>query len=185
MEIPRELFYLSALFFATMAVVAFIRAHREKERFYYAGGGLCLLYLAWSILFILDQVRLAAIPAVAAIIVSVVMLPELNRFQERRMREVDIEGPMRMGDFFFSNTYSGWLKLAYRHGLGVTVILYFLLFEVFAGGMLLVLNLLYDLPSSLMLGLTITGIIMATLFYRQIKRALTTIHLPPSSPTEK
>ena len=184
MEIPHELFYLSALFFAAMTVVAFIRARREKERFYYKGGGLCLLYLAWSILFILDQVRLAAIPAVAAIIVGVVMLPELNRFQERRMREVDIEGPMRVADFL-SNTYSGWLKLAYRHGLGVTVILYFIFFEAFAAGMFLALDLLYDLPSSLMLSMTITGILMAIFFYRQIKRALTTIHLPPGSPTEK
>lgn len=184
MEIPRELFYLSAFFFAAMAVVAFFRARREKERFYYMGGGLCLLYLAWSILFILGQVRLAAIPVVAAIIVSVVMLPELNRFQVRRMREVDIEGPLRAADFL-SNTYSGWLKLAYRRGLGVTVILYFIFFEAFAAGMFLALDLFYDLPSSLMLSLTISGILMAILFYRQIKRVLTTIHPPPSSPTKK
>ena len=184
MEIPHELFYLSAFFFAAMAVVAFIRAHREKERFYYLGGGLCLLYLAWSILFILDQIRLAAILAVAAIIFSVVILPELNRFRERRMREVDIEGPLRVADFL-SNTHSGWLKLAYRHGLGVTVILYFIFFEAFAAGMLLALDLFYDLPSSLILSLMITGILMAISFYRQIKRALTTIHPPPGSLTEK
>ena len=184
MEIPRELFYLSAIFFAATAVVAFIRARREKERFYYMGGGLSLLYLAWSILFILDQVPLAAILAVAAIIVSVVMLPELNRFHERRMREVDIESPLRAADFL-SNTHSGWLKLAYRRGLGITVILYLLQFEVITGGMLLALDLFYDLPSSLILSLIFSGIFMAILFYIQIKRALTTIHQPPGSPTEK
>jgi len=117
-------------------------------------------------------------------IVSIVMLPELNRFQDRRMREVDIESPLRVADFF-SNTYSGWLKLAYRHGLGVTVILYFIQFEVLTGGMLLALNLFYDLPSVLILSQLTTGIFLVIWFYRRIKRALTTIHPPSGSPTEK
>jgi len=132
----------------------------------------------------LDQVQLAGVFWLIAMIVSIVMLPELNRFQERRMREVDIESPLRVADFF-SNTYSGWLKLAYRHGLGVTVILYFIQFEVLTGGMLLALNLFYDLPSVLILSQLTTGIFLVIWFYRRIKRALTTIHPPSGSPTEK
>ena len=143
MEIPYELFYLSAIFFAVLVVVSFYRAYREKERFNYIVGGLCLLGLVWSIMFVLDQVLLTGLFWLVAMIISVVMLPELVAFQARQMREVDIESPLRVGELF-SKTYSGWLKLAYRHGLGVTVILYFLLFEVFTGGMLLVLNLFYD-----------------------------------------
>jgi hypothetical protein len=184
MEIPRELFYLTAFLFAVMAVVEFFRAYREKERFYYVGGGLCLLGLVWSILFVLDQVALAVVFWVVAMVVSIVMLPELTAFQDRRMGEVDVESPLRVADFF-SNTYSGWLKLAYRHGLGVTVILYFLQFEVITGGMLLALNLFYDLPSRLILSVLASGIGLVILLYRQLKRALTTIHLPPGSPTEK
>ena len=133
MEIPHELFYLTAFLFAAMAVVAFFRAYREKERFYYVRVVLCLLGLAWSILFVLDQVALAILFVVVAMIFSIVMRPEASAFQDRRMGEVDIEGPLRVGEFF-SNTYSGWLKLAYRHGLGITVLLYFLQFEVFTGG---------------------------------------------------
>jgi len=184
MEIPRELFFLSAFFFAVMAVVKFFRAYREKERVHYVGGGLCLLGLAWSILFVLDQVALAGVFWVVAMMVSVVMLPGLDAFIDRRMGEVDVEGPLRVGEFF-SNTYSGWLKLAYRHGLGIMVILYFLQFEVFTVGMLLALNRFYDIPSGLMLSVSSTGIFLAIGFYRQIKRALTTIHLPSGSPTEK
>lgn len=184
MEIPRELFYLTALFFAAMAVVAFFRAYREKERFHYVRAVICLLGLAWSILFIRGQVALATLFVGVTLIFSVVMRPEASAFQDRRMREADIEGPLRVGEFF-SNTYSGWLKLATRHGLGVTVILYFLLFEVFTGGILLALNLLYDIPSELILSVLTSGILLGILFYRQIKRALTTNHPPSGSPTEK
>jgi len=35
MEISHELFYLSAILFAVLVVVAFYRAYREKERFGY------------------------------------------------------------------------------------------------------------------------------------------------------
>jgi hypothetical protein len=115
-------------------------------------------------------------------IISIVMLPELLAFQDRQMGEVDIERPLRLGEFF-SNTNSGWLKLAYRLGLGITVILYFLLCEVFAGGILLVLNLFYDLPSGLILFVLTTGSFLAILLYRQIKRALASIRLPSSSPS--
>jgi len=184
MEIPYELFYLSAFLFAVLAVVAFFRAYREKEKFYNIVGVLCLCGLVWSIMFVLDQVLLAGIFWAVAMIISIVMLPELTAFQGHRMGEVDIESPLRLWEFF-SNTYSGWLKLAYRHGLGMTVILYFLLFEVFTGGILFVLNLFYDLPSGLILSVLTTGIFLAILLYRQIKRALTTIHLPSRSLTEK
>ena len=190
MEIPLELFYLSALFFAALVAVSFYRAYREKERVYYVGGGLCLLGLVWSILFALDQVPLAGLFWVVAMIVSVVMWPELVAFQDRQMREVDIESPLRVADFF-SNTYSGWLKLAHRHGLGITVILYFLLFELVAGGMLLALDLFYDLFYELdliygfMLVILIMPIFPVIRFYRQIKRALTSIRLPSGSLTEK
>jgi len=172
MEIPHGLFYLSAFFFAAMVVVAFYRAYREKDRFYYVGGGLCLLGVVWSILFVLDQVPLAELFWVVAMIVSVVKWPELVAFQDHQMREVDIESPLRVGEFF-SNTYSGWLKLAYRHGLGVMVILYFIFFEVIIGGMLLVLDLFYDLPSRLILIILTQGIFPVIFLYRQIKRALT------------
>jgi hypothetical protein len=184
MEIPHGLFYLSAFFFAAMVVVAFYRAYREQKRVYYVGGGVCLLCVVGSILLVLDQVPLAGLFWVVAMIVSVVMLPEASAFQDRLMREVDIESPLRVGDFF-SNTNSGWLKLAFRHGLGMTVILYILLIEVIAGGMLLVLNLFYDLPSMFILMLLIIGVFPAISFYRQIKRALTSIHLPSGSLTEK
>ena len=184
MEIPLELFILSAILFAVLVVVSFYRAYREKERFGYLVGGLCLLGLVWSILFVLDQAPLAGLFWVVAMIVSVVMLPELVAFQVRQMREVDIESPLRVGELF-SNTYSGWLKLAYRHGMGVTVILYFLLFEVFTGGMLLALDLFYDLPSGLILSVSNTGIFLTIWHYIRIKRALNTIHLPSFSLAEK
>ena len=190
MKIPYELFYLSAFFFAFIAIVAFVRAYRERNRIYYVGGGLCLLGAIWFILLVLDQTLLAGLFLAVAMIISIVILPELTAFQDRQMREVDVEGPLRVADFF-SNTYSGWLKLSYRHGLGVTVILYFLLFELIIGGMLLALDLFYEF----FYGLTfIYGFILVILtmplfpvirFYRRIKRALTSIRLTPDSPTEK
>jgi len=135
-------------------------------------------------MFILGQLSLARVFWVIAMIFSVVMLPELVAFQDRQMGEVDIQSPMRLRDFL-SKTNSGWLKLASNHGVGMTVILYFLFIEAIAGGMLLALNLFYDLPSRLILSVFTSGICLIGLFYRQMKRGLTTIHLPSSSPTER
>ena len=135
MEIPLGLFYLSALFFAAMVVVTFFRAYRERERISYVVVVLCLLGFIWSILFVLGHVPLAGLFWVVAMMVSVFMRPELRELQDRQMREVDVKSPLRLGKLF-SNTHSEWLKLAYRHGLGVTVILFFLQFEVIAMGLL-------------------------------------------------
>jgi hypothetical protein len=185
MEIPHELFILSALLFAATTAIAFIRALREKERFYYTGIGISLLGLAWSITAILDQIQLTTVFWLIAMIVSIAKWPELNRFQDRLMLKVDIESPLRAADFL-SNTYSGWLKLAYRHGLGATVILYTLQSIFITGGMLLALYRLYDFPFSvILLSVSITNIFLAIRLYRQIKRALTTIHPPSGSLTEK
>ena len=185
MAISHELFILSALIFAAAAAIAFIRARREKERLYYTGVGLSLLGLAWSITAILDQLQLTIVFWLIAMIVSIVKLPELNRFQHRLMKGVDIESPLRAADFF-SNTYGGWLKLAYRHGLGATVILYLFISVVITGGMLLALNQLYELPlSAILASVSITNIFLAIRLYRQIKRALNTTHPLPDSPTAK
>ena len=184
MEIQPDLFILSALIFAASAVIAFIRARREKERFYYTGIGLCLLGLAWSITAILGQIQLTIVFFLIAMIVSIVKLPELKEFQDRRMREVDIESPLRAADFF-SNTYSGWLKLAYRHGPRATIILFILQSVVITGGMLLALYRFYDFPLRLILFVLISIIFLVIRLYRQIKRVLTTTHLPPGSPTEQ
>ncbi|UCH57875.1 MAG: hypothetical protein JSV18_02945 [Candidatus Bathyarchaeota archaeon] len=172
MEIPYELFYFSAIFFAVIAVVAFVRAYRDKKRFFYIGGGLCLLGVVWSILLVLDQVSLAGLFWVVAMIISIVMLPELIRFGSDQMREVDITSPLRAADFF-SNRYSGWLKLAYKRGLGVAVILYSMQFAAIVGTMLLAVNLFYDLPvAEFILPFVFGGAITnAIIFYIQFKRA--------------
>ena len=172
MEIPYELFYFGIIFFAAMAVVSFFRAYQEKKRFYYIGGGLCLLGVVWSFLISIDQVPLAGLFWVVAMIISIVMLPELIRFGSDRMREVDIASPLRVADFF-SNTYSGWLKLAYKHGLGVAVILYSLQFVAIGGTALLVINLFYDLPLAEFILPFVAGgaITNAIIFYIQFKKA--------------
>jgi len=107
MEIPHELFYLSTFFFAAMVVVAFSRAYRERNRVYYVGVGLCLLGAVWSILLVLDQVPLAGLVWLAAIIISIVMLPELTRFQDSRMREWTSRAPCEWGSSFQTHTADG------------------------------------------------------------------------------
>jgi hypothetical protein len=57
--------------------------------------------------------------------------------------------------------------------------------EVISAGILLVLNLFYDLPSSLILSVLTMGIFPAIFLYRQIKRALPTIHLLSRGSIEK
>ena len=174
MEIPYGLFYFGTLFFAVMAVIAFFRAHREKKRFYNIGGGLSLFGAVGSILIVLDQVPLAGLFWVVAMMISIAMLPELIKFGSDRMREVDIASPLRATDFF-SNTYSGWLKLAYKRGLRVTVILYSMLFVAISGTMLLAVNIFYDFPPvEYFLPFVVGGAITnAILFYIQFKRTLT------------
>jgi len=176
MEIPYELFYLSTFFFAVMVVVSFFRAYREKEKLYYLGAVLCLLGLVWSILFVIEQVPLAGLVWVVAMMVSIVMLPKLTAFQDRQIREVDVESPLRVRDFFF-NRYSGWLKLAYRHGLMVTAILYLMYSELIDGVMLLALDLFYDLPSGLITSTLTATTFSVVWFCRPIKKALTSIRV--------
>jgi len=184
MEIPVELFYLGALFFGVLAVHVFHRALREKERFHYIVGVLCLLALAGSLMLALNQVTYGGIFWLIAMILSVVMFPELQAYQDRRMGEVDVESPMRLGEFLFSNRYSGWLKLAHRHGLGITIVLFFLYFEALTAGMILALNLLYELPLRLFPMTLMGGATMSIILHGQIKRALTSTHQPTATPTE-
>ena len=121
------MFYFYTFFFAVMAVITFFRAIREKKRIFYVGGVLYLLGAVWSLLFVLEQVILGGLFWIVSMIISIAMLPELNKFEADRMREVDIASTLRAADFF-SNTNSGWLKLAYKRGLGTSVILYTLQF---------------------------------------------------------
>ena len=182
MEIPRGLFYFYTFFFAVLAVVAFVRAHREKKRIFYVSGGLCLLGSGWSLLFVLDQALLGGLFWVVAMIISIVMLPELNKFEVDQMREVDIAGPLKIADFF-SKSNNGWLKLAYKRGLGMSVVLYTMQFAVVGVMMLLGLNLFYPSLMGFILPAVIGGAIFTVIrFHILIKRALTSIRLPSGSP---
>ncbi len=107
-------------------------------------------------------------------IISIVMLPELIRFGSDRMRGVDVTSPLRAADFF-SNKYSGWLKLAYKHGLGVAIILFSMLFVAIGGAMFLAVNLFFDLPPAEFILPFVAGgaITNAIIFYIQFKRAQT------------
>ena len=172
MDIPTDFFVLSTLFFIGVSIIAAIRANKDRHRVNYVGVGLCLLGAIWSILIVYDQVSFAGFVWVSAMIISVIMLPELAKHQDEKMRTVDVESPLRLVDFF-SNTQDGWLKLAYRYGAGVVTALYVLQALVIGVVLFSVLHHIYGISFGFIYPFLTMSILLTTYrFYRQIKRVL-------------
>ena len=104
-------------------------------------------------------------------ILSVIMLPELNKHVDQQIMMIDIESPIRLREFFTS-PYSGWLKLAYRHGIGLAVLCYVIQDVVIYGAALLALEYFYGIGIRLTVyPMTIIPITTYRL-YRQIEKRL-------------
>jgi len=170
MDIPTELFSLSAVFFALFSLVAIRKAIKEKIRIFTIGAVLSVLATIWSILFVFEQVSFAALFWASAMIISIIALPELSRYQVERMRQVDAESSLRLRDFF-SNTNDAWIKIAYRNGINSALALY-ILQTIFLGAILIyALDHLYDIPLRYMfIALTAGALQSAYILSQQIKQ---------------
>ena len=145
MEIPTNFFILSTVFFALLSIISIYKAVKEKNKIFSIAALLTILGTLWSILFVYDQVSFAAVFWVSAIIISIIYLPELTKHQEQKMRLVDAKESIRLSDFF-SSTYDAWIKIAYKNGIDVAIILYFIQFVLIGTVLIYVLNYFYSIP---------------------------------------
>jgi hypothetical protein len=145
MEIPTNFFILSTVFFALLSLFAIYKAVKEKIKIFAISALLTILGTLWSILFVYDQVSLAAVFWASAMIISIIYLPNLSSYQDEKMRLVNARGSIRLSDFF-SNTNDAWIKIAYRNGIEVAVILYFVQIILIGVVLIYVFDYFYNIP---------------------------------------
>ncbi len=171
MEIPRELFILSTIMFTGLSIDLARKAIREKTTILYTTLLLTVLGSVWSILAVFDQIEYAAVAWVSAMIISILMMPELSKHVDQQIMEINIGSPLRLREFFTSQQ-SGWLKLAYRHGVGLAILGYVVYAVVIYSVALLALDYFYDMGKNLTV-YTMTIIPITTYrLYRQIEKRL-------------
>ena len=173
MEIPRTLFILSTIMFTVLSIDLARKAIHEKTTILYTTLVLTLLGSIWSVLAVFDQIVYAAVTWVSAMIISVFMMPELSKHVDNQLNEIDITGPLRFREFF-TNQQSGWLKLAYRQGVGFAILVYAVHAVVIYGVALLALEYFYGIGLRLtVFSMTIIPI-MSYRLYKQMQRRVTT-----------
>ena len=180
MEIPREIFILSAIMFTVLSVNMARKALKEKTKLQYITLLLMVLSVTWSILAAVNQIGFAAIAWGTAMIVSIINLPEAGKHIDQQLLEVDLDSPITPRDIISSH-YGLWVKVAYRYGIGYAILGYIIQGVVVCGGILLVLDHLYGLPSNLYS--IVIGIVPVTAYqsYRQIEKRLAV----KTNPTEQ
>lgn len=171
MDIPREIFVLSALLFAYVSVKTARKTYEEKTKLNYITLLLMVLSFGWSVLAALDMIEFAAIAWFATMIISLINLPELGRHIDQQLLEMDERESIRISDFF-TRQQLGWLKLAYRRGIGVSVLGYFVFNTIIYGLVLLALDYFYGFKIGISVyALTIIPVSTYRL-YRQIEKRL-------------
>jgi hypothetical protein len=168
MGIPRELFILSAIMFTVLSVDMARKAMKEKSKLQYITLLLVVLGSVWSILAAFNQIGFAAIAWVAAMIISIINLPELGTHIDQQLLKVDVEDSFRINEIL-RGQQSGWLKLAYQHGIGYAVLGYFAYIIVIWGCILLALDYFFVLEMNLSV-FALTFIPIST--YRQYKQIM-------------
>ena len=172
MEIPTGFFILSTIFFALLSIFSLYKAFNEKIKIFAIGALLPIFGSIWSILFVYDQVSLAAVFWVSAMIISIIYLPELTKHQEQTMIQVNLRSSIRLRDFF-SNTNDAWIKIAYQNGIDVAVVLYFVQIILFGVVLIYVLDYFYSIPlESISIALMIRALFSAYRLYKQIQRII-------------
>lgn len=171
MEIPRELFVFSALLFAYVSLKIARKAYEEKTKLHYITLLLMVLSFGWSVLAALGMIEFAAIAWFVTLIISLINLPELGRHIDQQLLEMDEREPIRITEFF-TRQQLGWLKLAYRHGIGVSVLGHFIFNTIIYGLALLALDHFYGIKIGVSV-YALTFIPVSTYrLYRQIEKRL-------------
>lgn len=170
MEIPTDFFILSTIFFALLSIYAIYKAIKDKIKIFAIGALLTILGTIWSILFVYEQVSLAAVFWTSAMIISIINLPELTKHQEQKMVQANPRSSVRLRDFF-SNTNDAWIKIAYRNGIDVAVTLYFVQIILIGAVLIYIINYFYNIPLEYMSIALIPSTIFSTYrLYKQIQR---------------
>ena len=171
MEIPTGFFILSTIFFALLSIFAIYKAFNEKNKIFAIRALLPIFGTLWSILFVYDQVSSTMVFWTLANIISIIYPPKLTKHQEQRMRQVNKRGSLRLRDFF-SNTIDAWIKIAYRNGIDVAVVLYFVQIVLFGVVLIYVLDYFYSIPESISIALMTCALFSAYRLYKQIQRII-------------
>jgi hypothetical protein len=159
------------VFFGVTAIDNFVRAYRNKEKFFYGSGAACLVMVGVCILPIFGQYLLAIIIIILLGIVSAAAYPKVKKMNEReyakQVKEVDVSAPLRWRDFL---TIAAMLKLASKYGVLKATLLYEIFIGAIISSVFFILGVsLIDIAKHMLLPLIISSII----FYRNINKALT------------
>ena len=164
-SIPFELLTIGVVFFAGMGIANSIKAHRRKEKEYYYSGLICFLVVVQFFLLISGQIHAMFALWAFVIFVSAWRLPRIQKIVDKELREMDISGPIKAGDFL---RYDGWVKLAHSRGVRGAVFAYFLFAVTFIGGTLYLIHIVYDyMPLWYIITFTITFSALTTVMFRQ------------------
>jgi hypothetical protein len=169
MEIPRELFIFSTIMFTVITIDLTRKAIREKTTILYTTLILTVLGSIWSILFVFDNIEYAAVAWISAMFISIFMMPELSKYVDNQIMEIDIESPLGLREFF-TNQHSGWLKLANRQGVVFAILVYVVHAVIIYVAALLALAYFYGIGLRLTVySLTIIPI-MSYRLYKQMRK---------------
>ncbi|MEM2242198.1 MAG: hypothetical protein QW827_00830 [Candidatus Bathyarchaeia archaeon] len=185
-NMPFELFLFGIIFFGLMAILGAMRARQKGEKAYYLSAMASALVLLAFVLAFLDQPIPAFVIVITVGMMSFALLPKVLRASEREMvcqlEEMGISAPLRARELL---TNKGWLKLASKHGLRKTTMLYFLLSTVIGGTILFMASAFFPafISKEHALGFTAAYSIFGTyVYHRTLKKALTQLKMSAQSP---
>ena len=120
--------YLGLVVFSFLTVFGIVKARRRNESVYYWSSGVCFLFVIAVVAALLNQFLLLFAMMGLAVIISIIMLPQVKELQQeeiaKQKQETDVSVPLRLRDFL---TLKGWIKLRATHGFRKTLALYILM----------------------------------------------------------
>jgi hypothetical protein len=166
--------YLGIVLFSFLTIFGIVNARRKNEPVYYWSSGVCFLLVIAVVAALLNQFLLLFAMMGLAVIISIVLLPQVREFQReeilKQKQETDVSASLRLKDFL---TLKGWIKLRATHGFRKTLTLYILINIGILVAFLLVFMVLGLMSPLMLASYTIsTTLVLFIIGYQQVWKPL-------------
>ena len=166
--------YLGIVLFSFLTIFGIVNARRKNEPVYYWSSGVCFLLVIAVVAALLNQFLLLFAMMGLAVIISIVLLPQVTEFQReeilKQKQETDVSAPLQLKDFL---TLKGWIKLRTTHGFRKTLTLYILINIGILVAFLLVFMVLGLMSPLMLASYTIcTTLVLFIIGYQQVWKPL-------------
>jgi hypothetical protein len=166
--------YLGIVLFSFLTIFGIVNARRKNEPVYYWSSGVCFLLVIAVVAALLNQFLLLFAMMGLAVIISIVLLPQVTEFQReeilKQKQETNVSAPLRLKDFL---TLKGWIKLRTTHGFRKTLTLYILINIGILVAFLLVFMVLGLMSPLMLASYTIsTTLVLFIIGYQQVWKPL-------------